>query len=57
MIVTEEEAKEKDCPVTPANSESFFSCIASKCMAWRKCRRATTAAPGTGYCGLAGKPD
>jgi len=55
MICTEEEAKDKWCPMAgnPRASRQDEGCIATNCMAWRwynDCHG------NGGYCGLADKP-
>ena len=35
MILTEEEAKTKWCPMTIAHGGTMSECVASQCMAWR----------------------
>ena len=58
MILTEKEAKEKNCPGDRFNSwEGTAHCVASGCMAWRWAEFHIQATKERrGYCGLAGKP-
>lgn len=63
MIVTEDEAKTKWCPMLASNSAAFNkknSCIGSSCMGWRKHDTAVTINVNTaskivskGFCGFA----
>jgi hypothetical protein len=67
VIVTEEEARMKQCPFS-FNRQGFWRCVASECMAWREIIRpgAYATIEGNkiefpeeskgGYCGLAGNP-
>lgn len=60
MILTEEEAKKKVCPILEARSHfrkassSPELCIGAKCMMWRWGDQ--KAKEPTGHCGMAGKP-
>jgi hypothetical protein len=71
MYLTEEEAREKWCPVygrgigtveneagrTLGTYNDELNCIASECMMWRwKELEGVVAFSKYGYCGLAGKP-
>lgn len=68
MLLTEEEAKKKDCwQLSPDKNEQPPYCTASKCMAWRwikeskfiDCNPTLKFKPQSewkGYCGLANKP-
>lgn len=67
-MYTEEEAKEKGCPLVLINMKVIDpGCGGSKCMAWRWANmrtewrdqgtmQARTVEVRTGYCGLAGRP-
>lgn len=64
MLLTEEEAKKKWCPMAQIiigyneNVNSASNCIASECMAWRWAVIQPGGKPNPangGYCGLAGK--
>jgi hypothetical protein len=68
MILTEAEAKTKWCPFSrigaygqnrnqdpPVDFREPCTCIASRCMAWRK-TTTDVLTESQGYCGLAGKP-
>lgn len=63
MYITEEEAKEKYCPVDAYNARidgvGAIECCASKCMAWRREEHPVRKMAGVdyrGFCGLAGIP-
>ncbi len=52
MVLTEEEAKEKWCPISRDRSELLIPCIGSRCMWWKWYGYATEKAPATtGHCG------
>ena len=65
MLVTEEEAGKKLCPLWAASKEKLvWRCEGSECMFWRWGYKTDGSGPAvnlaherTGYCGLAGKPD
>ena len=62
MLLTEDEAKEKQCPVfeiafnigVEANREEVATCSGSRCIMWRW---KPDGDKNTGFCGLAGTPD
>lgn len=70
MLVTEEEAKKRWCPMARVNAGPGFNrnsvgepsrsalCIASECMAWRKDQNSEYDTQGNlrGFCGLSGNP-
>jgi hypothetical protein len=64
MLLTEKEAKKKECPqIAPVNvHDHWVKCRASECMAWRWAvvKNHMEERPQNerfGYCGLAGKPE
>lgn len=56
--VTEEEARNKSCPLTFAQNGGPFGCVGSSCMHWRFKNYGTTGdrIESTGFCGPAGDP-
>jgi hypothetical protein len=64
MLVTEEEAGKKLCPMWAQQEKLVLRCEGSRCMFWRWGYKTDGSGPAanlaherTGYCGLAGKPD
>ncbi|EHJ47423.1 hypothetical protein DFW101_1415 [Solidesulfovibrio carbinoliphilus subsp. oakridgensis] len=51
MPLRESEAKFKYCPLLTTHDDKLKFCQGSMCMMWR------ADGPGTGYCGLAGRPE
>lgn len=50
MLLAENEAKFKYCPLLKTHDDKMKFCQGTACMMWRE------AGDGKGYCGLAGKP-
>lgn len=58
-LILEDESIDHVCPKTltrPDAEENIYSCLGSKCMAWRWDRPEGNASPPYGFCGLAGVP-
>lgn len=53
MLLSENEAKFKFCPLLKTRDDKMKMCMGSQCMYWRWEKEN---APEKGYCGVAGKP-
>ena len=56
MLVNENDAKFKFCPLLKTHDDKMKFCQGAMCMMWRYRDPAQTGESGKGFCGLAGTP-
>ncbi|MBU1002219.1 MAG: hypothetical protein KKE73_06820 [Proteobacteria bacterium] len=56
MMLPQDEARLKFCPLLKTSDDKFRMCQGTQCMMWRYKDTAQAGAGDVGYCGLAGKP-
>jgi len=56
MLLSENEAKFKYCPLLKTSDDKFRMCQGSQCMMWRYVSSVKTEEGDPGYCGMGGKP-
>lgn len=56
MLISENEAKFKYCPLLKTSDDKFRMCQGSQCVMWRYADVAKQSEGDPGYCGLAGRP-
>jgi len=56
MLLPQNEAKFKKCPLLTTREDKLRLCLGNDCMMWRYAHTEKEGPQDKGYCGLSGKP-